>query len=107
MILVMISAFVLKIIAVITMTIDHSGYLIFGGSSFMNFIGRIAFPIFAFQITEGYTHTHNLKKYFLRLFAFALISQIPFMLFTTMITSRMAFKYFLYPFTLTYINIYL
>ena len=74
------SSFVLKIIAVISMLIDHSGYLIFNGFSFMNYIGRLAFPIFAFLITEGYTHTSNLKKYFLRLLIFAVISQIPFML---------------------------
>ncbi len=74
------SSFVLKIIAVITMLIDHSGYLIFGEFSFMNYIGRLAFPIFAFLITEGYLHTSNLKKYFFRLLIFAIISQIPFML---------------------------
>ena len=74
------SSFVLKVIAVISMLIDHSGYLIFNGFSFMNYIGRLAFPIFAFLITEGYTHTSNLKKYFLRLLIFAIISQIPFML---------------------------
>lgn len=74
------SSFVLKIIAVITMLIDHSGYLIFGNFSFMNYIGRLAFPIFAFLITEGFVHTSNLKKYFLRLLIFAVISQIPFML---------------------------
>ena len=81
------SAFILKIIAVISMTFDHLSYLIFGELSFMNYIGRIAFPIFAYQITEGYIHTHNLKKYFLRLFIFALISQIPFMLFASIYTS--------------------
>ena len=75
------SAFVLKLIAVISMLFDHSGYLIFGQSSFFNYIGRLAFPIFAFQITEGYTHTKNLKKYILRLFGFALISQIPYTIF--------------------------
>lgn len=74
------SSFVLKIIAVISMLIDHSGYLIFNGFSFMNYIGRLAFPIFAFLITKGYVHTSNLKKYFLRLLIFAIISQIPFML---------------------------
>ena len=74
------SSFVLKIIAVISMLIDHSGYLIFNGFSFMNYIGRLSFPIFAFLITEGYIHTSNLKKYFSRLLIFAIISQIPFML---------------------------
>ena len=81
------SAFVLKIIALISMAIDHTGHLIYGGFSFMNYIGRIAFPIFAFQISEGYTHTSNLKKYFLRLLVFSLISQIPFMLFLSMYSS--------------------
>lgn len=47
--------------------------------------GRIAFPIFAFLITEGYIHTSNIEKYVKRLSIFALISQIPFMLFRTLI----------------------
>lgn len=75
------SSFVLKLIAVISMVFDHSGYVIFNGFSAFNFLGRLAFPIFAFQLTQGYTHTKSLKKYFLRLILFALISQIPFMLF--------------------------
>lgn len=76
------SAYVLKIIAVITMFIDHIGYVVYTGKiPYLNFIGRLAFPIFAFQISEGYIHTKNLKKYFFRLFLFAIISQIPFMLF--------------------------
>lgn len=76
------SSFALKMIAVISMCFDHFGYLIFNGSfSWCNFLGRLAFPIFAFQISEGYEHTHNLKKYFWKLFIFAIISQIPFNLF--------------------------
>lgn len=76
------TSFALKIIALITMFIDHSGYAIMGHFSFFNYIGRIAFPIFAFQISEGYKYTKNLKKYFLRLGLFALVSQIPFSLFS-------------------------
>lgn len=73
------NAYILKLIAIITMVFDHSGYLIYNRHlSWMNFVGRIAFPIFAFQISEGYTHTHNLKKYFIRLIIFALISEIPY-----------------------------
>ena len=79
------SSFILKMIAIISMFIDHIGYIILGKFSYFNYIGRLAFPIFAFQISEGYSHTKNLKKYIIRLFIFALISQIPFMLFISII----------------------
>ena len=54
------------------------GHTFLGRPTFFNVIGRIAFPIFAFQITEGYIHTKNLKQYFLRLGIFALISYLIF-----------------------------
>lgn len=89
------SSFVLKVVACFTMFLDHIGYFIYGGKiSFLNFIGRLAFPIFAFQISEGYAHTKNLKKYVFRLFVFALISQIPFMLFHNLISSGFAISVF-------------
>jgi len=75
------TGFILKVIAIIAMLFDHIGYIIFRKFTFMNYIGRLAFPIFAFGISEGFKYTKNLKKYFLRLFIFALISQIPYMLF--------------------------
>ena len=81
------SSFILKIIAIICMMFDHVGYIIFGKFSFMNYIGRLAFPIFAFGISEGYKNTKNLKKYLLRLFVFAIISQIPYILFLNAIGS--------------------
>lgn len=76
------TSFALKIIALITMFCDHFGDAFIGHFSFFNLIGRIAFPIFAFQISEGFLHTKDIKKYFLRLGIFAIISQIPFSLFT-------------------------
>ncbi len=88
------SAFVLKIIAMVSMLCDHSSYLIFGHFSYLNYIGRIAFPIFAFQISEGYIHTRSLKNYFIRLFSFALISQIPFMLFGSIYSSSISLNVF-------------
>ena len=80
------TSFVLKIIALISMFCDHFGDAFVKHFSFLNLIGRIAFPIFAFQISEGFSHTHNLKNYFIRLGAFALISQIPFSLFNYIIS---------------------
>lgn len=89
------TSFLLKIVACITMFIDHVGYLVYNGKmSFFNFIGRIAFPIFAFQISEGYIHTKNLKKYIFRILLFALISQYPFMLFHNLISSGFALNIF-------------
>ena len=75
------SSFALKIIAIISMFCDHFGDAFIGHYSFLNLIGRLAFPIFAFQISEGFIHTKNLRKYFFRLGLFALIAQIPFGLF--------------------------
>ena len=73
------SSFVLKIIALITMTIDHFSILILGEwSGVLRVIGRIAFPLFAFQLINGYIHTKNKYKHFMLLLIFGLISQIPF-----------------------------
>lgn len=83
----MITSFILKIIAIITMTIDHLGYTIFGGFSFFNYIGRLSFPIFAFQISEGYLHTKSKKNYLYRLTFLAIVSQIPFSLFCSTFTT--------------------
>lgn len=81
------TSFVLKIIAIIAMLFDHIGYVILGKFSFMNYIGRLSFPIFAFGVSEGYAHTKDLKKYFLRLLVFAIISQVPYMFFMGLLTN--------------------
>lgn len=75
------NSFVLKLIAICTMFIDHLRYIIPTQPMFMSCIGRISFPIFSFQIVQGYLHTRNLKKYILRLFIVAIISQIPYYLY--------------------------
>ncbi len=76
------------------MLIDHLGDAWIKHVSPMNLIGRIAFPIFAFQVSEGYLHTKNLKKYCLRLFLFALISQLPFMQFYSLYTKGFTLNIF-------------
>lgn len=94
------SGCILKMIAVITMLVDHTAAtiverLIYDMPSWgpvteenvlawetfytvLRGIGRMAFPIYCFLLVEGFYHTRNKAKYALRLFVFALISEVPF-----------------------------
>ncbi|MGL5915764.1 MAG: TraX family protein [Culicoidibacterales bacterium] len=63
------TSFQLKLIAVVTMTIDHIGYFL-GGPLWMRAIGRIAFVIFAFGVAEGFVKTRNRTQYLKRLAEF-------------------------------------
>lgn len=71
----------LKVIAMISMVIDHIAlYLMEHGTILyetMRCIGRIAFPVFAFLIVEGFIHTRSRYRYFFTLLGFAVISEIP------------------------------
>lgn len=69
------SVFILKLIAMITMFIDHSGAILFPEESVLRLIGRLSFPIFAFLIANGIRHTHNEMKYLIRLGIFAVITE--------------------------------
>ena len=69
------NSFALKLIACITMLIDHVGYIFFPKLWILRTIGRLAFPIFAWQISVGYTKSSNKVNYFKRLLLFALITQ--------------------------------
>lgn len=68
----------LKIIAIVTMLIDHTAAVLLHNNMIMRAIGRIAFPIFIFLLIEGAIHTKSKLKYALRLSLFALLSEIPF-----------------------------
>ena len=68
----------LKLIAMACMLLDHMWATVIDGNLWMTCVGRIAFPIFAFQVAEGYAHTKNFKRYLLRMFLFALVAEIPY-----------------------------
>lgn len=72
------TSFSLRVIALVSMFIDHAYKTIGGDSVILELIGRLAFPIFAFQLVEGYFLTKDYKKYISRMFIFALISEIPY-----------------------------
>ena len=66
----------LKLIAMLTMTIDHIGAILLPQYRFLRIIGRLSMPIYAFMIAEGCHHTHDRKAYFLRLLGLALLCQV-------------------------------
>ncbi len=72
----------LKLIAMLCMVSDHVGDNFFPDMTWMRIIGRVAMPLFAFCVSEGYIHTHDRKKYLLRMGIFALVSELPFDLVT-------------------------
>ena len=72
---------ILKIIAALSMLVDHIGLILFPGNIIFRIIGRIAFPIFAFMISEGCNHTRNKLKYFLSIFILSLLCQCAYFVF--------------------------
>lgn len=91
-----ISGSVLKLVAIITMFVDHFAVILYDSSEIFEIsllqifgrnitvyyllrkMGRLAFPIFCFLVAEGFNYTKNPKKYIFSLAIFALISEIPF-----------------------------
>lgn len=65
----------LKLIAALSMTIDHAGLLLFPQYPVLRILGRLAFPIFAFMIAEGCKYTHSRRRYFGNIFALAVLCQ--------------------------------
>ena len=70
------SAFILKIIAAAAMLADHTGLILFPSNEMLRVIGRLAFPIYAYFIAEGFRYTRNRHMYFLRIFLLGFLCQI-------------------------------
>ena len=65
------SGFALKYLAMILMVLDHIHYFFACTGKiplFFSWLGRLAAPLFLFFVIEGFTHTHDRKKYFLRIY---------------------------------------
>lgn len=88
----------LKWIAIITMTVDHVGAVLYPEVDVLRWIGRLSFPLFAYLLMLGLENTRNVRNYFVRLFTFALISQVPFFL----ATDRQPFEMLNIFFTLSF-----
>lgn len=72
------SAASLHILAMATMVLDHLWATVVPGNTWMTLVGRLTFPIFAFLIAEGLTHTRDAKAYRRRMLVAAILSEIPF-----------------------------
>lgn len=98
---------IVKIIAMVSMFIDHMGAYLFPyyvNEYYIIFriVGRIAYPIFAYYIAAGFKRTSNLKKYILRMFGFAILTQLPFYFFT----GQILYLNVMFTFTIGLITLY-
>lgn len=92
----------LKIIAAITMLIDHIGVILYPTNMLLRIIGRLSMPLFAFMLAEGARYTKNKRRHLLLLFSVALICQIG-----LYIGTRLVMMSILVTFTIALILIYL
>ena len=92
----------LKIIALIAMTLDHAGKLLWPGCVWMQVVGRLAFPIFAYMVAEGCTYTKNRKKYLGMMAGLAFVCQLVYL-----VAMGSLYQSVLVSFTLSIVLIYI
>lgn len=69
------SVFWIKMIAAASMLLDHAGMLLFPNVTWLRILGRLALPLYALCIAEGFRHTRSRVKYFLRIFILGALCQ--------------------------------
>lgn len=68
----------LRLLALVSMCIDHAGLALFPAIGVFRCIGRISFPLYCYLLTQGFIHTRSRRRYGMRLYLLALASEIPF-----------------------------
>lgn len=91
----------LKIIAIVSMLIDHIGLVFFPEYKIFRIIGRIAFPIFAYMIAEGCYYTKNRKKHLLMIAGLGIVYQI-----VSAIATGSLYQNILLTFTLAILSVF-
>ena len=91
----------LKLLALLTMTVDHIGVQLLPQYPLLRIIGRLAFPIYAYMIAEGCAHTRNRRKYLLQMSGLALLCQLVYFF-----AIGSLFQCILVTFTLSILTIY-
>ena len=97
----LLSGNMLKIIAAISMTLDHIGVIFFPQSFLLRCLGRLALPIFSFMIAEGCRYTRHRLRYFLGIFLLGTGCQLVYYL-----VSRSTYLNVLLAFSLSILMIY-
>jgi hypothetical protein len=88
----------LKAIGAISMIIDHIGAVFLPHMIILRAIGRLAFPIFAYQVALGFEKTRNPDKYILRMLSFAVLSAYPFYSFSMIVSQDPGYQNVLFTF---------
>lgn len=74
------SPLALRNLAMFLMLVDHAGLTFFPEHIWIRYIGRLAFPIFAFLLVEGFVHTRSFHRYLIRLLLLAIVTDTPYLL---------------------------